>query len=80
MPNATPSKNAIQTLSVAEIDSVHTWMGSLFKSFGITGDDLDHATADAFRVAWKAIDKHRLAKAQQEADKAVVRSRLTVVK
>jgi hypothetical protein len=72
--------DAIKTLSETEIYSVHTWCGDLFKSFGMTGDQLDQATATTFRLAWQAIDQHRLAKAQAQADKDAARSRLRVVK
>ena len=63
----------IQTLSLTEIDNVHGWMATLFRSFGIQGHELDVAISESFRTAFQAIDRHRLAKQETKEWRAGLR-------
>ena len=69
----------IQTLSVTEIDNVHAWMANLFRSFGMQGDELDHAIVGAFSPAIQSIDRHRLSKLEADAEAEAKRAHLKVV-
>jgi len=57
----------VTTMSLVEMDAVHTWMGTLFKSFGIKGEELDRAIVASFYPALRSIENHRLEKPAKRA-------------
>ena len=63
---------AIKSLSLTEIENVHQWLATMFRSFGMTGDELDQAIATCFRQACMHLDDYRAARLQ-------ARNRLRVV-
>ena len=63
---------SIRILSLTEIDSVHSWFATLFRSFGMDGNELDEAISACFRQAVIHLDAHRDAKDEK-------RNRLRVI-